>query len=233
MKISVVIPVYNEENRIKKTAEILDGYLCFHFDDYEIIFSNDGSSDRTYEFAKKLEKEKNSIKVVGYPNNCGKGKAVKTGIFEADGDIVIFTDCDLAYGTDVIKKAVMTFEKTDADIVIGSRNLEPKSYSGYSFSRIIMSKVYFKFISFVTGLKLTDSQCGFKCFKKSAAREIFNESKIEGFAFDLEILLNAQDRGLKIVEIPVRIINNDNDNTKVRMIKDSIDMLKDIRRIKR
>ena len=233
MKVSVVIPVYNEEKRIEKTASVLDGYLKNAAYDYEIVFSNDGSTDSTPEKAQTVAKAYPNIKVVGYENNRGKGCAVRTGILETDGDIVLFTDCDLAYGTEVIGRAVELFEKTGADLVTGSRNLDQNSYKGYSFSRKLMSKVYFKLISLMSGLKLTDSQCGFKCFTKNAARSIFSECKIDSFAFDLEALLKAQDKGYKIAEMPVKIINNDNEGTKVRPIKDAFKMLGDIRKIKK
>ncbi|MBR5314594.1 MAG: glycosyltransferase [Clostridia bacterium] len=233
MKVSVVIPAYNEEKRIEESAKKLDGYLKGLFDDYEIIFCSDGSTDSTFEKAKKLENENEKIKAVGYETNRGKGCAVRTGMLASDGDIVIFTDCDLAYGLDVIKKAVDKFEQTGAQLVIGSRNLDSESYKGYSFARKFMSRVYFKLISLMTGFKQTDSQCGFKCFSKEAAHTIFSECKIDSFAFDLEALLMAQDKGYKIEEIAVKIINNDNRNTKVRMISDSIRMLKDIRTIKK
>lgn len=233
MKVSVVIPVYNEEKRIEKTAEILSNFLEQNFDDYEIIFSNDGSVDNTLQKAKTISKNNEKIKVVGYEINRGKGCAVRTGILSTNSDIVIYTDCDLAYGTEVIKKAIDLMKKNNSDIIIGSRNLDSESYKGYSFSRKLMSKVYFKFISLVSGFKHSDSQCGFKCFKQSVAVKIFKECKIDSFAFDLEALLKAQDMGYKIDELSVKIINNDNRGTKVRMIKDSIKMLHDIKQIKK
>ncbi len=231
--ISVVIPVYNEEKRIEKTAEILDTYLKKTFDRYEIVFSNDGSVDDTFNSAKKLCESNPNIKVVGYSENKGKGRAVRQGILASEGDIVLFTDCDLAYGTEVIKDAVDCFEKTGAEVVTGSRNLNSESYEGYTITRKIMSKVYFKIIAFASGFKLTDSQCGFKCFRKKAAHDIFSECVIDSFAFDLEALMKAQEKGYKIVELPVKILSNDNSESKVRMIRDTLKMLGDIRKIKK
>ena len=233
MKISVVIPVYNEEKRIKKTADVLVDYLGKTFEDYEIIFSNDGSLDKTFDVANKLSSENPMIKSVGYDKNRGKGGAVRHGILSSSGDIVLFTDCDLAYGTEVIKGAVDLFEKTNADVVIGSRNLNADSYEGYTKTRKLMSKVYFKIIAFASGFNLTDSQCGFKCFKQKAAHDIFSECEIDSFAFDLEALIKAQKKGYKIEELPVKIIKNDNGQTKVRIIRDTFKMLLDIRQIKK
>ena len=231
--ISVVIPVYNEEKRIEKTAERLISYLSGAVDSYEIVFSNDGSLDSTYEKAKEISMQNPCVRVVGYDTNKGKGGAVREGILAAEGDIILFTDCDLAYGTDVIGKAVKCFEESGADIVTGSRNLDSESYEGYTFIRKVMSKVYFKIIAFAAGFKLTDSQCGFKCFKRDAARDIFSECTINSFAFDLEALMKAQTKGYKIVEMPVKILYNDNSESKVRMIRDTFKMLGDIRKIRR
>ena len=233
MKISVVIPVYNEEKRIEETAKRLDEYLKGITDEYSIVFSNDGSVDKTFDLAVMLEKQYPSVKAVGYSENKGKGRAVRNGILASDGDIVLFTDCDLAYGTDVIKMAVDLFEKTGADIVIGSRNLDGDSYEGYTLMRKLMSKVYFKIISTASGFKLTDSQCGFKCFKKAVAHEIFSECTIDSFAFDLEALIKAQKKGYTVAELPVKIINHDDKGSKVRIIKDTLRMLGDIRRIRK
>lgn len=231
--ISVVIPVYNEEKRIEKTAEILVSYLRNAVDSYEIVFSNDGSVDSTFEKAQEISSENPCVKVVGYTTNKGKGGAVREGILAAEGDIILFTDCDLAYGTDVIGEAVKCFEETGADIVTGSRNLNSESYEGYTFIRKVMSKVYFKIIAFASGFKLTDSQCGFKCFKRDAAHDIFSECTINSFAFDLEALIKAQNKGYKIAEMPVKILYNDNSESKIRMIRDSFKMLGDIAKIKK
>lgn len=233
MKVSVVIPVYNEEKRIEQTAEVLDSYLKGIADEYQIVFSNDGSLDSTFALAKALDAKYPSVKAVGYDVNRGKGCAVRYGILASDGDVVLFTDCDLAYGTEVIKKALDRFEETGADIVIGSRNLDAESYSGYSFIRKLMSKVYFKIISLASGFKHTDSQCGFKCFKKEAAHTIFSECVIDSFAFDLEALIKAEKKGYTVAEIPVKIINHDDGTSKVRIVRDTLKMLNDIRNIRK
>ena len=233
MKLSVVIPVYNEEKRIEKTAETLVKFFEKNNLEYELIFSNDGSLDSTYKIAKRLEEQNKCIKAVGYEVNKGKGSAVRYGMLKTSGDIVLFTDCDLAYGVDVIKNALDVFEKTGADIVIGSRNIAEDSYSGYTFTRKLMSKVYFRIIALVSGFNLSDSQCGFKCFNSKSAYDVFGECTVDGFAFDLEALIKAQKKGYKIAEMPVKILSNENDESKVNMIKDSVKMLKDIRKIKK
>ncbi|MBE6718719.1 MAG: glycosyltransferase [Ruminococcaceae bacterium] len=233
MKLSVVIPVYNEEKRIKETSEVLDSFLKTIVEDYEIIFSNDGSVDSTPKILDEISRNNPKIKAIGYDVNKGKGSAVRCGVLASTGDYVVFTDCDLAYGTEVIKRAIDVFEECECDVVIGSRNIDSESYEGYTFTRKIMSKVYFRIISLASGFKLSDSQCGFKCFKKEAGHDVFSECQIDSFAFDLEALMKSQAKGYKICEMPVKIINNDNSESKVRMIRDAIKMLFDIRRIKK
>lgn len=233
MTVSVVIPVYNEEKRIEQTAETLDSYLKKSFEGYEIVFSNDGSLDSTGEKADALSNTYPAVKSVGYSQNRGKGCAVRHGVLAAEGDVILFTDCDLAYGTEVIGRAVKRFEETGADVVIGSRNLSAESYDGYTFIRKLMSKVYFKIISIASGFKLSDSQCGFKCFKREAAHDIFSECTIDSFAFDLEALIKAQNKGYVISEMPVKILHNDNSESKVRMVRDTFKMLGDIRKIRK
>ena len=233
MKLSVVIPAYNEEKRIEQTAEILVGFLPTVTEDFELIIVSDGSTDTTLEKIQALAGKNDKIKALGYTQNKGKGGAVRTGMLASTGDIVLFTDTDLAYGTEVIKRAVETFEQTGADLVVGSRNLGADSYEEYSFLRKLMSKTYLTLISIVLGFKLSDSQCGFKCFTGKAAHDVFGECTIDSFAFDLEALLKAQKKGYKIAEMSVKIINHDDNVTKVRIIRDTFKMLNDIRKIKK
>ena len=233
MKVTVVIPVYNEEKRITDTARVLDSFLKDTFDDYEIIFSNDGSTDNTLSLAKNIESQYEKIKCVSYDTNKGKGGAVRNGILASDSDYVFYTDCDLAYGTDVIKRGVDLFVQKNPDIVIGSRNLDKESYENYTFMRKLMSKVYFKMIALVSGFSHSDSQCGFKGFKTSVAHNVFKECVIDSFAFDLEALIKAEKKGYTVAEMPVKILNHNENDSKVRPVRDTLKMLKDIRKIKK
>ncbi len=230
MKISVIIPMYNESKIIASTAEALSDYMQNNFDDYEIIFSDDGSRDNSKQIVADLSLP--FVKVLGYESNRGKGCAVRHGMLAATGDIRIFTDADIAYGMNVIKKAVaLMVEHTEADIIIGSRNLGKDGYKEYTFTRRIMSKAYIKILCMVGGFKLSDSQCGFKAFRASAAEEIFNECTVDGFAFDFEVILHAVNKRKQIREMAVKIINHR--QSTVRPIRDAFKMLRDLRRIKR
>ncbi len=229
-KISLCIPMYNENSIIADTARTLHDYMSATFESYEIIFSNDGSRDGCDKTVEALGLP--NVRVVGYPDNRGKGCAVRTALLAADGDIIMFTDADLAYGTDVIKRVYDAFaEHPEADMVIGSRNLSKDGYEGYTFLRKVMSKVYIKVLCFVGGFKLSDSQCGCKAFTRETVAEIFPRCEVDGFAFDFEAILWATKLKKTIHEIPVKIINHR--ESKVSVLRDTFKMLGDLRRMKK
>ncbi len=222
--------MYNEISIIKETAQTLSDYMSANFEDYEIIFSNDGSKDGCDKAVEDMNLP--CVRVVGYEQNRGKGYAVRVAMLAAEGDIVMFTDADLAYGTDVIKKVYETFlSNPDADMVIGSRNLSKDGYEGYTAIRKLASKVYIKVLSIIGGFKLSDSQCGCKAFSGKAAKEIFSRCEVDRFAFDFECILWAVKFGMKIVEMPVKIINHR--ESKVSVLRDSFKMVRDILKMKK
>ena len=230
MKISVIIPMYNESVIAESTARELSSYMSEHFDEYEVIFFDDGSSDGCCDIVNGLGLP--FVRALRYEQNRGKGCAVRHGMLAADGDIRIFTDADLAYGMDVISRAV-DIMKTDesADIVIGSRNIGKDGYEGYTMHRRLMSKIYIKVLCAVGGFKLSDSQCGIKAFRGAAADAVFSKCTVDSFAFDFEVILRANKQGYNISEMPVKIINHR--QSSVRPVRDSLKMLRDLRRIKK
>ncbi len=229
-EITLIIPMYNESKIIAETATVLSNYMKANFNTYEIIFSDDGSKDFCGDIVRKLELP--CVKVIGYEQNKGKGCAVRTGMLEANGEIVMFTDADLAYGTEVIRRVYDTLVAAeDANMLIGSRNLSKDGYEGYTFLRKLMSKVYIKVLCMAGGFKLSDSQCGCKAYKGDAVKKIFERCKVDGFAFDFESILWAQKFGYKIVEMPVKIVNHR--ESTVNVVKDTLKMLKDLRKMKK
>jgi dolichyl-phosphate beta-glucosyltransferase len=232
MKISVIIPMYNEEKIIKDTAKQVYEYMNDRFGEgeYEVLFSNDGSLDGCADAVRELALP--GIKVTGYEKNHGKGCAVRTAMLEAEGEFVMFTDADLAYGTEVIGKLYECYENNrSAGLFIGSRNIGDDGYEGYTFLRKIMSKTYIKVLCIAGGFKLTDSQCGCKGFTNEACKKIFSLCTVDGFAFDFEAIIIADRMGYKIEEIPVKIINHR--ESKVRIVRDTVKMLGDLRKMKK
>ena len=230
MKFTLCIPMYNEAAIIADTAQKLDEYMSSNFEDYEIIFSDDGSTDGSAEIVKSLCLPK--VKVIGYPDNRGKGSAVREAMLASTGDAVMFTDSDLAYGTEVIGRVAEAFEAhPECDLVVGSRNITKDGYEGYTLLRRIASRSYIAVLKAVCGLKISDSQCGCKAFRGEAAKRIFSHCAVNGFAFDFEALLLANKCGYKIFELPVRVINHG--TSKVSVVGDSVKMLGDIIKIKK
>ena len=230
MKFSLCIPMYNESSIIEDTARQLSAYMQANFDDYEIIFSNDGSKDGCDKLVEQLHLP--CVRVVGYEQNRGKGYAVRTAMLAAKGDYVMFTDADLAYGTDVIGRVRDAFvAHPEADMVIGSRNLSKDGYEGYTFIRKLASKTYIKVLCIAGGFKLSDSQCGCKAFTGDAVKKIFPRCEVDRFAFDFEAILWAVKYGMTIHEIPVKIINHR--ESSVNLVRDTLKMLRDLTKMKR
>ncbi len=228
---SLIIPMYNEEKILPETIKTLHEYMSGAFDDYEIIFSDDGSTDNSREIVKNCGL--NNIRLVSYEHNKGKGGAVRNGMLSAKGDIRLFTDCDVAYGTEIIRTLYDKFTAEKCDVMIGSRTIHEEGYEGYTFLRRLVSKTYIKVLCFVGGFKLTDSQCGFKAFSGKAAEAIFSKCETNSFAFDFEAIMFATRLGFKISELPVKIINHRQSDSKVNILSDSVKMLRDVMRIKK
>lgn len=223
MMLSVIIPCYNEGEKLINNVKIVKQYLDSLHIPYEIICINDGSKDNTREFMKKNSIE--NVKFYGYRNNKGKGYAIKTGINIAKGDIILFMDADLSTDLGSIKKALTE----DADIIIGSRTMLNSNVEGKSFVRKMSSKISNILIRFLTGLNISDTQCGFKMMKKQLAKEIIAKQKINGWAFDVEYLYIAKLNHYSIKEIPVNW-KNDSDS-RVNLLKDSISFIQEIFKI--
>ncbi len=237
MKLSLCIPMYNESSIAADTVRTVSAYMeslaAETGWDYEVLFSNDGSTDNCAAIVRDTAEALGNgrIRVTGYEKNRGKGAAVRYAMMETVGDVVVCTDCDLAYGVDVIGEAAKRFADGNPDIVIGSRKLGGDGYEGYTLIRKIASKTYMIVLRVVAGFTLSDSQCGFKAYTGEACHRIFSEIETDGFAFDLEVLMTANAMGMTVAEMPVKIINHR--ESKVSVLSDSVKMLGDLLRIKK
>ncbi len=202
-KISVIIPVYNEESLIysnlDETATVLKGAFSHN---YEIIAVDDGSSDHTYREIAKAASKLNKVKAVKLDTHQGKGAALKYGFHFATGDLVAFLDADL----DLHPRQLVSFydimEKTRCDIVIGSKR-HPESVFDYPKRRRVLSFFYQLLIFILFGLPVSDTQVGLKLFKYEVLKKVFPKLLIKAFAFDLELLANAHRLGYQVVEAPI------------------------------
>jgi len=225
-KLSIIIPAYNEENRIGKTLFNLIDYLEEKKIKAEIIVVDDGSSDHTALIVSRFSR---LVKLVPVVPNRGKGYAIKAGILESKGDLILFMDADLATPLFEIEN-ILKFQKESDDIVIGRRDHAAKNVKRTVF-RAIAGNV-FKFLAgiIVPISGVTDTQCGFKLFNHRVASEVFSRVKVERWCFDMEVLYLAQKLGFSISEMPISW--EDKSGSKVRMLRDSFLMIKDLLKIR-
>ncbi|MCI8332371.1 MAG: glycosyltransferase [Clostridiales bacterium] len=235
-KLSIVIPMYNESALIADTLAALvpfcSGFSC----EWELIFSDDGSVDGCGEPVKKAGARDARIQLVRSEVNQGKGAAVRRGILASTGDTVLFTDCDLAYGIEQMGALLQHHQNGGQAITLGSRVLHAQGYSGYSFARRIMSRVYRVILSLYTGCPPFDSQTGIKCFQGDVARRVFSDCQTDGFAFDLEVILIARALGYTFEEFPVKVLPLPDSavrKSRVRVWRDAWHMLGDIHKMKK
>lgn len=231
MKVTLVIPLYNEEKILRETEKAVRTYMDATFPgEYEVVFVNDGSTDTSKTILDEICS--GPVRCLSYSPNRGKGCAVRQGMLSGKGDLVLFTDCDLAYGLDVVAETVALFDShPEFDAVVGSRVKHPEGYAGYSFFRKIVSKTYLAILRLWGGLSLSDSQTGLKGFRRTAAQKIFSLCEVDRFAFDYEAIKIGQILGLRFGELPVKIVNHR--PSTIRFFRDTRRMLKDISKTKK
>ncbi len=204
--LSIVIPAYNEEKRIGHTLARTFDYLDSQDFESEVIVVNDGSNDRTAEkVLEAKDRAKGRLRLIENPGNRGKGYSVRNGMLQADGAIILFYDADLATPTSEIAKVTTPIAENLYDVVFGSRALNPALISArQSHLREAIGRAGNLIQFLLTGLKFKDTQCGFKAFRREAARAVFPLQRIDGFGFDPEILFIAKKQGWRLLETPVR-----------------------------
>lgn len=202
VQLSIVVPAYKQEKQIVKNLQDLDGVLKGMGVSYEIICVVDGFLDKTFEKAKSIVSK--NIKVIGYPNNSGKGFAVRYGMSHASGSIIGFVDSgELDYG--MIPMMLEHFKWYKADVIIASKR-HPVSQVYYPWQRKILSFGYQMGVKLLFGLNVRDTQVGMKLYKKALIKAVLPRLLVKKFAFDIEILAVAHHLGFtKIFEAPVKL----------------------------
>ena len=234
--LSVVVPIYNEEERIGPSLIRIVDYFAEKDYRYELILVMDGCEDNSAEICKGLLKkmkgrlENCSVNFLESMENHGKGYSVRKGCLFAKGKYVLFMDADLSTPVEEVEKLI-AYLQDGFNIAIGSRAIRGADVVvKQSIIRRSMGKIFNFFVRMITGMDYHDTQCGFKCFDSTAVEIIFNRLKIDGFGFDVEILYLAKQFNLKVKEVPVRWFNSP--KSKVRIIADSVEMLLSILKIK-
>ncbi len=229
MKISLIIPVYNEEKIINKTLEKLRGFLKKEKEDWEILIVSDGSTDNTLKILREYPQK--FFRIISYKNNKGKGFAIKKGVKEAKGDYICFIDSDLAYSFENLKN--LLFYLKEFDIVIGSRNLETDNHKSISALRRIFGKGFSIISNIILGYNIKDTQCGLKAFRKDIAKVLFSKQTLTGWSFDTEILYLAKKKSYKIKQVKAVVLEGyGTKDSKINFLKDPIKMFLDLLRIR-
>jgi glycosyltransferase involved in cell wall biosynthesis len=224
-QLSIVIPAFNEEQRLPATLEKIANYIREKRPDTEVIVVDDGSTDKTAAVAGTWTSKIGQLRLVSNGRNRGKGFSVRHGSLEAKGDIVLFTDADLSAPIEEGQKLLAALETHD--VAIGSRAvdrslIEVHESAFREFAGIIFNKI----VRVILRLPFVDTQCGFKAFRRERCLVIFEQQTIERFGFDPELLYLARHHGLSIVEVPVRWAHSP--VTKVNMLRDSVQMFLDV-----
>ncbi|MDP9113084.1 MAG: glycosyltransferase family 2 protein [Acidobacteriota bacterium] len=219
MTLSIVIPAYNEERRLPATLDViftwLDGSV---YQDAEVLVVDDGSNDATARVVESRAVTEWRLRLVQNPGNRGKGFAIRHGMLEASGEWILFSDADLSAPIGELSKLMAAARERDAAIAIGSRALD-RSLIGVHQSqwREVSGIVFNRVMRLMTGLPFSDTQCGFKLFRRDAARRIFPLQRLDGFSFDVEDLFVAHTLGIPTIEVPVRW--NNVEGTKVGLMQ--------------
>ena len=232
--LTVVVPAFNEALRLSDNLLTLLGYLQSYRADAELIVVDDGSTDRTAQVAEELFARRPEVaaRVLRFAVNRGKGHAVRAGLLAAQAPIVLFSDADLSTPITELPKIVEPIEAGNYDIVLGSRALNRSLIQRRQpWQREQGGKVFNAIVRLTTGLRFSDTQCGFKAFRMEAARPIVEQAEIDGFGFDVELLLLAQRAGLRILEVPVRWDHHD--GSKVHIVHDSLRMFSEVVSLRR
>jgi glycosyltransferase involved in cell wall biosynthesis len=224
-QLSIVIPAFNEEQRLPATLEKIANYIREKRPETEVIVVDDGCTDKTAEVARAWADKIGPLRVVSNGRNRGKGFSVRHGSLEAKGDIILFTDADLSAPIEQGEKLLAALQSHD--VAIGSRAvdrslIEVHESAFREFAGIIFNKI----VRVILRLPFVDTQCGFKAFRRERCLIIFEQQTIERFGFDPELLYLARHHGLSIIEVPVRWAHSP--ATKVNMMRDSVQMFLDV-----
>jgi glycosyltransferase involved in cell wall biosynthesis len=225
LELSIVIPSFNEEQRLPATLERIAAYVKASGRKAEVIVVDDGSTDRTKEVAESYRGRIENLRVVPNGQNRGKGYSVRHGSLEAQGDIVLFTDADLSAPIEEADKLLAKMDQYD--VAIGSRAVNRELIEIHeSKFREFAGIVFNKIVRIILWLPFVDTQCGFKAFRREKCKVMFEQQTIERFGFDPELLYLARHHGLRTIEVAVRWAHSP--ATKINMWRDSLQMFLDV-----
>ena len=229
--ISIVIPCYNEEQRIRPTLLEIERHFAGSGLTYELLVVDDGSTDRTVDMVAARARLNGCLRVIGNSPNRGKGHAVRTGIMAARGDLVMFTDADLSIPITIVE-AFRQALAAGYDIAIASR-AHPESREAVRppLSRRVMTQIFRRLVHLLLPVgSIRDTQCGCKAYRRSVAHDLFHRQQIDGFSFDAEVLYLAHRKGYRVREIPFVLTHSP--ASTVRPVRHALLMVRDLLRVR-
>ena len=227
---SIIIPAYNESERIRSGLDQVLEYLRRQGWNTEVIVVNDGSRDATPDIVREYAVRHPEVRLVENPGNRGKGYSIRHGMTSAQGAKLLFTDADLSAPIDEAGKLMAALD-AGADVAIGSRWLNSATQTErQSLFRQLAGRIYNLLLRVILGLRYKDTQCGFKVFSRRAAGLIFPQQRIERWGFDPEILFLAQKMELKVQEVPVEWAHDE--RSKIHPIRDGMRMFGEIVKVR-
>jgi len=227
---SIIIPAYNESQRILASLDKIIAYATEQRWGAEIIVVNDGSRDNTAELVREYAKTHPMVKLIENPGNRGKGYTVRNGMMHAHGDILLFTDADLSSPIEESQKLFAAIDK-GADVTFGSRWLQAELQTERQpLYRQVFGRIFNLLLRIILGLKYKDTQCGFKAFTSKAAQQIFSRQMIDRWGFDPEILFLAEKYGFKVSEVPVEWAHDN--RSKINPVTDGAKMFMEMLKVR-
>lgn len=228
--ISIVIPAYNEGARLGPTLERVLDFVRKQAWDAEVIVVDDGSCDHTADIVRGYAESNGLVRLVQNPGNRGKGYSVRNGVMNAHGRVILFTDADLSSPIEEAPKLLEALE-AGADIAIGSRWMRSELQTKrQSLSRQVLGRAFNLLLRILLRLDFKDTQCGFKAFRRSAAKAVFALQRIERWGFDPEILFLARQSGFEVAEVPVVWAHDS--GTRISLLADGSRMVAEMLRIR-
>jgi dolichyl-phosphate beta-glucosyltransferase len=227
---SIVLPAYNESERIAGTLEKILAYAARRDGNVEIIVVNDGSSDDTADMVRGYAVKYPMLQLLENPGNRGKGYSVRNGMMRARGDVLLFSDADLSSPIEEADKLFAAIAG-GADVAIGSRWLQSElQIQRQPLHRQLFGRMFNLALRIILGLNFRDTQCGFKAFTRNAAEKIFPLQQIERWGFDPELLYLAREFGFTVKEIPVAWAHRE--GTRINPLRDGIRMFGELLKIR-
>jgi len=230
LRYSIIIPAYNESQRIISTLDRILTYVAEQGLDTELIVVNDGSRDDTAKIVQGYVARNPIMRLVENPGNRGKGYSVRNGMLNARGELLLFSDADLSSPIEEAPKLFRAIEE-GADVAIGSRWLRSELQTARQpLHRQLFGRVFNLVLRIILGLKFKDTQCGFKAFTRSVAHSIFPLQRIERWGFDPELIFLAKKQGWRIVEVPVKWAHDE--GGRINPLRDGLRMFVEVLKIR-